>query len=394
MTLLLASVTGPDEAALVLAHGADLIDLKDPSNGALGALAPDVVGATVAAIRGRRPVSAVAGNLPMNPEVIAVAVETMARTAVDYIKVGLFPGPQRQECVRALAALARTTKIIGVMFADCGADNALVKMMADCGFAGAMLDTADKRAGGLLDCMDVASLRDFVGTCRDHGLMTGLAGSLEAPDVPRLLLLAPDYLGFRRALCDGRDRSARLDPPAIGIIRELIPFDPHSAASKDSTVVSVDYRLLAARGYSVDPPNGDAATDRIFVRDFVVPVRIGAYAREQEKPQNVRFNIEVKVRRASHSVEDMRDVFSYDVITDGIRIIVAQEHIAFLETLAERVADLVLRHPRVVNVTARVEKLDVGPGGVGVEIVRERPADVAEVHQLYPATTRQPNAAE
>ena len=160
-------------------------------------------------------------------------------------------------------------------------------------------------------------------------------------------------------------------------------------------MAKVDYRLLAARGYSVDPTGGDAAaTDRIFVRDFVVPARIGAYARERERPQNVRFNIDVKVRRVGHSVEDMRDVFSYDVITDGIRIIVAQEHIAFLETLAERVADLVLRHPRVVNVTVRVEKLDVGPGGVGVEIVRERPADVAAVRQLYPAAARQPNAAE
>jgi dihydroneopterin aldolase len=240
----------------------------------------------------------------------------------------------------------------------------------------------------------VASLREFVGACRGYGMMTGLAGSLEAPDVPRLLLLAPDYLGFRGALCVGRDRSARIDPASIGVIRELIPFDPHSAAYQDSSVAKVDYRLLAARGYSVDPTGGEAATDRIFVRDFVLLARIGAYAREREKPQNVRFNIDVKVRRAGHSVEDMRDVFSYDVITDGIRIIVAQEHMAFLETLAERVAVLVLQHPRVVNVTVRVEKLDVGPGGVGVEIVRERPADVAEVHQLYPATTRQPNAAE
>jgi dihydroneopterin aldolase len=369
---------GPDEAAVVLAHGADIIDLKDASNGALGALAPDVVRATVAAIQGRRPVSAVAGDLPMDPDVIVAAVETMARTKVQYVKVGLFPGPGRQDCVRALASLARTTKIIGVMFADRGADNALVKVMANCGFAGAMLDTSDKRAGGLLDCMDVARLREFVGTCRDHGLMTGLAGSLEAPDVPRLLLLAPDYLGFRGALCAGRDRSASLDTASIGIIRELIPLDPHSAAYQDSAVAKVDYRLLAARGYSVDPNGDAAATDRIFVRDFVVPARIGAYARERERPQNVRFNIDVKVRRAwpfgrgyagrillrcdHRRHPDHRGAGAYRV----------------LETLAERVADLVLRHPRVVNVTVRVEKLDVGPGGVGVEIVRERPADVAE----------------
>jgi dihydroneopterin aldolase len=392
MTLLLASVTGPDEAAVALAHGADIIDLKDASRGALGALDRDVLRATVAAVNGRRPVSAVTGDLPMEPDVIAAAVARTAETKVDYVKVGLFPGPRRQDCIRALAPLAQTTKIVGVMFADRSADNDLIKLMAESGFAGAMLDTADKRAGRLIDCMDVAALRVFVGACREHGLMAGLAGSLEAPDVPRLLLLEPDYLGFRGALCVGRDRTAGIDPAAIAIIRELIPLDARSAAD-EGTATRVDYRLLAARGYSLED-GADLATDHIFVRDFVLPARIGAYAREREKPQNVRFNVDAKVRRIGHGVEDMRDVFSYDVITDGIRIIVAQEHIAFLETLAERVAASVLGHPRVVSVTVRVEKLDVGPGAVGVEIVRDRPADVARVHHLYPAATRQPKAAE
>lgn len=392
MTLLLASVTGPDEAAVALAHGADIIDLKDASRGALGALDRDVLRATVAALGGRCPVSAVTGDLPMEPDVIAAAVARTAETKVDYVKVGLFDGPRRQDCICALAPLAQATKIVGVMFADRGADNDLIKLMAESGFAGAMLDTADKSAGRLIDCMDVAALRVFVGACREHGLLAGLAGSLEAPDVPRLLLLEPDYLGFRGALCVGRDRTARIDPAAIAIIRELIPLDARSAAD-ERAATRVDYRLLAARGYSLED-GGDVATDHIFVRDFVVPARIGAYAREREKPQNVRFNVDAKVRGIGHGVEDMRDVFSYDVITDGIRIIVAQEHIAFLETLAERVAASVLGHPRVVSVTVRVEKLDVGPGAVGVEIVRDRPADVARVHHLYPAATRQPKAAE
>jgi dihydroneopterin aldolase len=394
MTVLLASVTGPDEAALALAHGADIIDLKDASKGALGALDPDVLRATVAAIGGRRPVSAVTGDLVMEPEVIAAAVARTAETGVNYVKVGLFPGPRRRECIRALSPLTRRTKIVGVMFADRGADNDLLELMAASGFAGAMLDTAEKRAGRLIDCMDVAALRVFVGACRDHGLMAGLAGSLEPPDVPRLLLLEPDYLGFRGALCAGRDRTAGIDPAAIAIIRELIPFDARSAADGDAVATRVDYRLLAARGYSLDPDAGDAGTDHIFVRDFVLPARVGAYAREREQPQSVRFNVDVKVRRTGHGVEDMRDVFSYDVITDGIRIIVAQEHIAFLETLAERVAASVLGHPRAVSATVRVEKLDVGPGAVGVEIVRDRPADVAKVHHLYPVAARQPKAVE
>ena len=258
MTLLLASVTGPDEAALALAHGADIIDLKDASKGALGALDPDVLRATVAAIGGRRPVSAVTGDLPMEPEVIAAAVARTAETGVDYVKVGLFPGPRRRECIRALSPLTRRTKIVGVMFADRGADNDLLELMAASGFAGAMLDTAEKRAGRLIDCMDVAALRVFVGACRDHGLMAGLAGSLEPPDVPRLLLLEPDYLGFRGALCAGRDRAARIDPAAIAIIRELIPFDARSAADGDAVATRVDYRLLAARGYSLDPDAGES----------------------------------------------------------------------------------------------------------------------------------------
>jgi FolB domain-containing protein len=393
MALLLASATGPDEAALVLAGGADIIDLKDAARGALGALAPEVLRASVAAVGGRRPVSAVTGDLPMEPDVITNAVARTAETGVDYVKVGLFPGPKRPECIRALASLACSTKIVGVMFADRCADNGLLELMAEAGFAGAMLDTAGKGAGRLLDHIDIPALRLFIAPCREHGLMAGLAGSLEPPDVPRLLLLEPDYLGFRGALCVGRDRTARIDPEAIAVIRELIPFDARSAAQQDPSVARVDYRLLAARGYSVEE-DAAAATDHIFVRDFVLPARVGAYAREREKPQSVRFNIDVKVRRTGHGVEDMRDVFSYDVITDGIRIIVAQEHIAFLETLAERVAALVLDHPRAASVTVRVEKLDVGPGGVGVEIVRERPADVAKVHHLYPAATRQPKAAE
>ena len=109
MTLLLASVTGPDEAALVLARGADIIDLKDASKGPLGAVEAEVLRATVAAVGGRRPVSAVTGNLAMEPDVIVAAVAATARAKVDYVKVGLFPDAQREKCIHALSSLARQT---------------------------------------------------------------------------------------------------------------------------------------------------------------------------------------------------------------------------------------------------------------------------------------------
>jgi len=43
-----------------------------------------------------------------------------------------------------------------------------------------------------------------------------------------------------------------------------------------------------------------------------------------------------------------------------------------LETLAERVAERILLEPQAVRVFVRIEKLDRGPGALGVEIVRSR----------------------
>lgn len=382
MTFLLASVTSAAEAEVAVAHGADIVDAKDPAKGALGALPDDAVRAIVADVAGRRPVSAVAGDRSMRPDALARAADAMASTGVDIVKVGLYPDPQRPDCIAALAPVARRTRIVGVLFADHGGDDGLLPSMAASGFSGAMLDTAWKGHGRLIDHRPLASLRAFVAECRAHGLTAGLAGALEAPDVPRLLLLDPDVLGFRGALCARHDRGAGLDPAAVETIRALIPGDPR--ARPEPPVSKVDYRLMMARGVSGDPSRRADATDRIFVRDFVLPVRIGAYAHERVRPQSVRFNVDARVLRPGHAPAGMRDVFSYDVITDGIRLLVAGEHVALVETLAERIAALVLTHPQVAGVTVRVEKLEVGPGGVGVEIARDRSSEVAQVHRLFP----------
>jgi dihydroneopterin aldolase len=84
----------------------------------------------------------------------------------------------------------------------------------------------------------------------------------------------------------------------------------------------------------------------------------------------------------------MRDVVSYDIISDGIGLIVASGHIMLVETLAERVAEFVLGHARVQRVTVKVEKLEAGAGRVGVEITRQRPAEMARIYHLYPAAGR------
>ncbi len=368
MTRMLASVTGPDEAEIALGGGADIIDLKDPARGALGAVAPGVIRATVAAIGGRGTSSAVAGDLPMQPGLVAATVHEIAACGVDYVKLGLFPGGDAAACIRDLAALATRVRLIAVFFADASPDLSLLPLLAQSGFAGAMIDTHGKRAGRLLDHFTVSGLHAFVEDCHAARLIAGLAGSLEAPDIPRLLVLAPDLLGFRGALCGTGGRAEVLDPGRVQTVRGLIP--PEGAARE---MHAVDYRLLAARGYA--PAAGeDVPVDRVFVDDLVLPVFIGAYAHERAAPQRVRFAVDAWVMRTGRAAEDMRDVFSYDLIVDAIRLLVDSGHIALVETLAERIAAMVLAHPRVTRVAVRVQKLETGTGNVGVEIERTRPA--------------------
>jgi dihydroneopterin aldolase len=359
---MLASVTGPAEADLVIAGGADIVDLKPSGRGAPAA----VIRRTVAAVAGRRSVSVALGNLPMQPQPVHDAVADLAETGVDTIRLGCLPGGDLPARIRAAAAFAGKVKLMAVLFADHAPDLALLPLLAELGFAGAMLDTANKADGHLLAHMDVPQLRHFVLTCRAQGLVCGLAGALEAPDVPRLLVLEPGWLGFRGALCGGNGRAAAIDPAAVREIRALIPPESRRGAT------GTDCRLLAARGYAPDMTADATGTDLVFVRDLVLPVRIGAYARERAAPQRVRFAVEVTIVRAARPTQDMRDVFSYDIISDGIRMLVERGHVALVETLAEQIAAMLLAHQRVRKVAVRLEKLDAGPGIVGVAIERSR----------------------
>ena len=96
MTGMLASVNCVAEALLVLEAGVDIIDLKQPALGALGALDIIVVQEIVTEVNQRCPVSATIGDLPMQPQVVFNAVKAMAETGVDYVKIGFFPGGNNQ----------------------------------------------------------------------------------------------------------------------------------------------------------------------------------------------------------------------------------------------------------------------------------------------------------
>ncbi|UYV38534.1 dihydroneopterin aldolase [Rhodobacteraceae bacterium D3-12] len=111
--------------------------------------------------------------------------------------------------------------------------------------------------------------------------------------------------------------------------------------------------------------------DRISLRDHTVEVEIGAFQKERGTTQRICFNIVVEVRPLDTRVDDDVDrILSYDKVTEAIAFELAAERLNLLETLAERVAERILLEPQAERVFVRIEKLDRGPGALGVEIVR------------------------
>ena len=223
MTGMLASVNSLAEALLVLNAEVDIIDLKQPEQGALGALEVSDVKKIVAEIAGRCPVSATIGDLPMQPELVFNAVKAMSETGVDYIKIGFFPGDDWHGTVKKLAELTgQNHALIAVLFADTQVDFAIINLLKVAGFKGVMLDTMNKQSGALLQVMSMAKIVGFIAQVRKLELICGLAGSLRLEDIPVLLPNKVDYLGFRGALCEGQNRSGQLNKQAVMQIKELI----------------------------------------------------------------------------------------------------------------------------------------------------------------------------
>lgn len=222
MTGFLASVMSAEEALIAMEHGADIIDLKNPLAGALGALPLGVVSEVVKLAGGRKPVSATVGDLPMTPQILIPAVKEMIATGVDMVKIGLFDGADSRQCFRELEEVSRQTRLVLVMFADMDCNCSLLPELADFGFCGVMLDTARKNGQSLTDCLSLKQLADFVVEARNSGLVTGLAGSLDTDAIDVLDSLGADYLGFRGALCNKGLRINELQSERVRRISDLL----------------------------------------------------------------------------------------------------------------------------------------------------------------------------
>jgi uncharacterized protein (UPF0264 family) len=232
---LLVSVRSVHEALAAAQAGAHFIDLKEPASGALGGLPPRRIARIVQALRTLHPgasISATIGDVPVaSQDEILRRVASVSACGVDYVKVGIAPGAAGDAGTSLLARLASCgTAIVPVFIADDGIDARLVETALRArAFPALMLDTVDKRLGSLLQRQPLAVLADFVGRVRSHGCLAGLAGALRAADVAPLIALAPDFAGFRSAVCGG-DRAGALDADRVADLARRLAARPGAGA--------------------------------------------------------------------------------------------------------------------------------------------------------------------
>jgi uncharacterized protein (UPF0264 family) len=229
---LLVSVVDAAEARLAVAGGVDVVDVKNPAEGSLGAPAPAVLAAVRAAVPADRPLSAALGDLPARPGTAALAAVGAARSGAAYVKLGLvgLSGPDDAVAVLRAAreAVAGEAAVVAVAYADAArvasrplSPAELVGAARAAGVQGCLVDTAVKDGRGLLAWMGPDELAVLVADAHAAGLDIALAGELRAEELPVVRATGADIAGVRSAACAGGRRTAPLDPARIAVLREM-----------------------------------------------------------------------------------------------------------------------------------------------------------------------------
>jgi uncharacterized protein (UPF0264 family) len=227
MTQLLISVTNIEEAKIALENGADIIDLKDPNLGALGALPIDRISSIVTYVNNQKQVnvrtSATIGDLPMEPDLIHQHVARLIDTKVDFIKIGFFDCVNYQPFLDSMQRLTQSgAKLIAVLFAESTYPIELIGSINQAGFIGVMIDTAIKNGQTLMDHYSKAQLKKTAQKVFNYHLSFGLAGSLKLQHVVLLKEINATYIGFRGGVCDANQRNLALDAIKINAIRKTM----------------------------------------------------------------------------------------------------------------------------------------------------------------------------
>jgi uncharacterized protein (UPF0264 family) len=239
MTQLLVSVRSATEALTALAGGADVIDVKEPSRGALGRADEAIIAEVVRAVGERRPVSAAMGEL-------ADVESVPAPPDVAFVKFGLAACVSRDwqhlldERERLLSFLHPSCILVPVAYADwrraaAPSVDEVTTFAVERPGGILLIDTWGKDGSTLLDWLPVAEVVRLCESCRRTKVRIALAGSLGSKEIERLLPARPDWIAVRGAACWGKDRGSAIDEERVRRLATLLrtrPVEPTASASE------------------------------------------------------------------------------------------------------------------------------------------------------------------
>jgi dihydroneopterin aldolase len=215
-------VRNANEAAQALAAGADIIDLKDPDSGALGALNAEDTRQVLQMVNGRVPVSATVGEDHHTLDALLDPIRLRIALGVDVVKISVSDLFYRDDFMHEVSSLASgQTRLVAVFFADSEPDFGLLPRLHQAGCWGAMLDTRYKHKN-LLQNRTSDYLRHFIALCGQYGLETGLAGSLQPQDIDKLAKINATYLGFRGGVCENSSRIQSLSRIKVEAVANML----------------------------------------------------------------------------------------------------------------------------------------------------------------------------
>jgi len=225
---LLVTVVDAREARVAAAAGADIVDVKNPSEGSLGAPSPGVIAGVRAAVPAEVPVSAAIGDMPNLPGTAALAALGAARSGATFVKVGLWGVATERDAVDLLGAVRDGVEdlpgviVVAAAYADARrvappplAPELLPRVARAAGVGACLLDTAVKDGRGLLEWLPPDALASLAAEAHALGLQLALAGALRAEDLPVVREAAADIAGVRSAACGDGRRSAPLDAARV-----------------------------------------------------------------------------------------------------------------------------------------------------------------------------------
>jgi (5-formylfuran-3-yl)methyl phosphate synthase len=228
VTRLLVSVRDVAEARTALEVGVDLLDLKEPTRGPLGAVDVSTVREVVEFVAGRTPVSVALGELLDLAD--APRGSLAISHGVRYFKLGLADCTLDPDWVarwkNVVDAIPPSAAPVAVVYAD-GASVAapgievVLEAASFVGCRAVLVDTAIKDGRGLLDHWSPALLRRFLAEARGRGLITVIGGGLTLDTIPLAAECSPDYVAVRGAACSG-PRTGALSAERLRAVQDCL----------------------------------------------------------------------------------------------------------------------------------------------------------------------------